>query len=280
MNTAVQFLRVRIALLVLLLIAVFYPVFQWMNVRFSDPESFYAHGYLVPFVAGYLVFLKWGQLSKLPCGSHRFGLAILLAGLLLHLGAQFFEINFLSGIMLIPVLYGLILYNCGRLIARRILFPLLFLLFMVPLPNALLMGVSFYLKIIAANCAAALMGTFIPLRQSGSLIYFPNGVLTVGAPCSGLKSMIALSALSLLFAYLGEFNARKKFLFFLLALPVAFAANILRIMLLIFVYFVYGVDAAMGKFHDFSGLAVFVFAFIGLVFLRKVFLLWHEKSAV
>ncbi len=280
MNNGIVFLRIRIAVLVLLMIGAFYPVFQWMNVRFSEAESFYAHGFLVPFVAGYLVFLKREQLKNCACVSYPAGLMILVVALILHLIAMFFEINFVSGIMLIVVLYALILYNCGRSIARQLIFPLLFLLFMIPLPNALLLGISFHMKIIAANAAAAVMGRFIPLRQSGSLIYLPNGVLTVGAPCSGLKSLIALSALSLLFAYISESRFWRKFWFFLCALPVAFGANILRIMLLIFVYFVYGADAAMGKFHDISGMLVFVFAFVGLILLRKVFLLWNEKTAV
>jgi exosortase len=262
---------VKITFLVLLLVAAFWPAFCWMRVRFTDPESFYAHGFLIPFVSGYLALRDRKGLEGVPCLPSLSGLGVFLGALFVHAIAVFFEINFLSGLLFVVVLCGLVSYNCGFGMLRRLAFPLFFLLFMIPLPNAFILGISFYMKIFAANTAGFFMKFLIPLRQSGSLIYLPNGVLTVGAPCSGLKSLIALSALSLLFAHLSGFTVRKKLLFFLCALPVAFTGNIIRIMLLILVYFIYGSEFAMGWFHDFSGFLVFVFALLGLMLLRKVF---------
>ena len=134
------------------------------------------------------------------------------------------------------------------------------------------------MKMFAAHAASSLISGIVPLKSAGSLIYLPNGVLTVGSPCSGLKSLITLAALSLLFAYLTEFSLKKKAIFFLCALPIAFIGNIVRIILLILAFYVYGSEFAMGKFHDFSGFLVFVVAFIGLTLLRNLFL-WQEKNS-
>lgn len=270
-------MRIRIVIIIALLVFIFWNTFLWMNYRFSEPESFYAHGYLVPLVSAYLIFRKKDALRSLPWEVEYSGLFLIVFSLLVHVFASFFEINFLSGLSFVAVLFGLVIYNCGFRILGSILFCLFFLLFMVPMPNTLTLGASFYLKLVAAKIASFLISSLIPLKSAGSVVYLPNGVLTVGSPCSGLKSLISLSALSLLFAYLTKFNLRKKTVFFLLALPIAFISNIFRIMLLIFVFYVYGSDVAMGWFHDFSGMLVFIFAFLGLVALRKVFLIWPEK---
>jgi len=148
------------------------------------------------------------------------------------------------------------------------------------MPQAMTLGVSFSLKLIAAKTASFLAALIIPLKNQGSLVFLPNGVLTVGAPCSGLRSLIALSALSLLFAYLNEFSLQKKGLFFILSLPIAFISNVMRIILLIMVFYIYGSKVAMGWFHDFSGVLVFVFAFLGLIILKKIFSLWPQGKTV
>jgi len=270
-------MRIRIIIIVALIGYVFWNTFLWMNYRFSEPESFYAHGYLVPFIAIFLILRKKEELFSAEFSPEIKGLWLLIAGLLLHIFALFFGINFLSGLSFIAVLFGLVIYNFGVRFLRTILFSLCFLIFMIPMPKVLTLGLSFHLKLLAARIASFLIGFIIPLKSAGSVVYLPNGVLTVGSPCSGLKSLIALSALSLLFAYLTGFSLRRRVAFFLSALPIAFASNIVRIMLLIFVFYVYGGDVALGWFHDFSGMLVFVFAFIGLVLLRKLFLLCPEK---
>ncbi|MBU4305749.1 MAG: exosortase/archaeosortase family protein [Candidatus Omnitrophica bacterium] len=265
---------IKLVLVILLTLLVFLPTLSWMRYRFSEAESFYAHGYLIPFVVAYLIFLKKEQLRNLSPNPSNAGLILLLVSLAVHLFAFYFEINFLSGLFFIAAVCGLVLYNYGAPCLRTLAFPLGFLFFMIPLPNAMTLGLSFYLKILAARMACSVIGIIVPLKNAGSLVYLPNGVLTVGTPCSGLKSLIALSALSLLFAYLTGFSFKRRILFFLAALPVAFISNVVRIILLILVYYVYGAGVAMGWFHDFSGMLVFVFAFLGLALLRKFFMVF------
>ncbi len=272
-----MFRLVKLILIILLMCLIFWPTFVWMKFRFSEPESFYAHGFLIPFVFGYLVFKQKEELKALNFKTAPAGIVVLILSLLLHLFAYFFEINFLSGFSLIGVFCGLILYNCGLTFVRQISFPLFFLMFMIPLPKAMTLGVSFHLKLFAANIASFIVSFIVPLKSANSMVYLPNGVLTVGAPCSGLKSLITLSALSLLFAHLSGFNIKRKIIFFICSIPIAILSNIVRIMLLIIVFYVYGSEVTMGWFHDFSGFLIFVIAFIGLAILRKLMLLWPEK---
>jgi len=268
----------KLVILASLTVFVFWNTLIWMNARFSEPESFYAHGFLVPFIVAYLIWQKKDKIIQAGCSSSRVGLVLATVSLLIHVFASFFEINFLSGLAFLGVLVGLILFNLGVKTAKVIWFSLFFLIFMIPFPKAMTLGLSFYLKIFAANVASFCMALIVPLRNAGGLVYLPNGILTVGAPCSGLKSLISLSALSLLFAHITGFDFKKQCLFFVCSIPVAIISNIMRIMLLILVYYVYGSKIAMGWFHDFSGMLVFVFAFVGLVIIRKVFLLCEKKQ--
>ena len=271
--------KIKILLIAIILIILYLPTFKWMNARFSEPESFYAHGFLLPFIVAYLIYDKRKFLKESPIKEEKRGRVILIASLCVHLIASYFEINFISGFSLIGVLWGLVLYNGGFVITKVLGFPLFFMVFMVPLPKATTLGLSFYMKMFAAKIASFLIAGIVPLKSAGSLIYLPNGVLTVGAPCSGLKSLISLAALSLLFAHLTDFSLKKKAAFFLCALPIAFIGNIVRIMLLILAFYVYGSEFTMGKFHDFTGFLVFVIAFIGLTLLRNLFL-WQQKKSI
>ncbi|MFH1458949.1 MAG: exosortase [Candidatus Omnitrophota bacterium] len=271
---------VLISLIVGLTVIIFWPTFDWLLYRFAEPESFYAHGYLIPFISAYLIWQKKAAWVKLKSQPSYWGLGILIFSLIIHVFSYYFEINLLSGFSLLGVIVGLILFNLGVEALKINVFALFFLIFMIPLPKVMTLGLSFYLKMFAAQTASFCVGVIVPLKNVGSFIYLPNGVLTVGTPCSGLSSLISLAALAMLFSHLTAFSKFKKAIFFILALPLALISNILRIMLLIIVCYVYGVDVAMGWFHDFSGMLVFVFAFLGLLILRNIFLLWKIQEKV
>ena len=100
-------------------------------------------------------------------------------------------------------------------------------------------------------------------------IHLPAGSLRIADPCSGLRSVIALVALGALFAYFTRAPLWKRVTLFAAAVPLAVLANIIRISVLCGVANVWGIDTALGFFHDFSGLLLFVIAFAGLVVVRR-----------
>jgi exosortase len=104
----------------------------------------------------------------------------------------------------------------------------------------------------------------------GNIIRMTKSFIIVGAPCSGLRSLIALLTLGLIFAHTINTSFFKKGLFFLSAMPIAIASNILRITTLAIVNDLYGQKVASGFFHDFSGFLVFAFAFIGLFIVGRI----------
>jgi exosortase len=114
--------------------------------------------------------------------------------------------------------------------------------------------------------------------RSGVTIHLPAGSLRIADPCSGLRSLIALVALGALYAYLTKGPTWKRGVLFASAVPLAVIANVVRISVLCAVANVWGVDAALGFFHDFSGLLLFLIAFAGLVIVRKVLRIDAERK--
>jgi len=270
--------RFKISLIFILVILTYLPTFAWMRERFLALESYYTHGWLVPFICLWLVYRKKKNLKKITIKPAISGLFILIFGLFAHILGLASQIKFVSGFSLVFVLLGLSLYLAGKDYTKEILFAILFLVFMVPLPRVLIIHISFRMKLLAAEAGTSLINWFnIPAYRAGSIVYLPNTSLTIGSPCSGLRSLISLTALGALFAYLSDLPKVKKIILFISAIPLALAANILRIGMLLWVAYVYGHDVAIGRFHDISGVLVFIFAIMGLMIINRI-LQWKPKE--
>lgn len=262
---------IKIIIIVLLFVAIFVPAFISLSGRFTAADSYYSHGFLVPLVCAYLIWRKRKKLKTLPIESSKAGLIVLVAGLLLHIISSLLKINFGTYISIIIVLEGLILYLLGREINRELLFPLVFLIFMIPLPSVVIIAFSFKMKMFAAQLSANLVNQMgISALRDGSTIYLPNGQLVIGDPCSGLRSLISLLALGAIFTQFFSVSVMRKNILFLSAIPIALTSNVLRIIALLWVTYVYGEKVALGFFHDLSGMLVFVFAFFGLFFMTRI----------
>ena len=249
---------------VLLLLA-YIPTFIWMWDRWFAKESYYGHGILIPIISLYIVWQRRELLKKAKISSGMSGLIFIAVGLFIHIICMLLKVYFISGFSLILVIYGLILFFFGKEMTKRLIFPIFFLLAMVPLPLVLIGNLTVKLKLFAAQCATFTLNRIgFPSILDGSIIRMPNSSTTVGAPCSGLRSLISLLTLGLIFSFFMKVSYFKKGLLLLSAMPIAMATNILRIIILAIVNDLYGGKVAMGFFHDFSGFLVFAIAFLGL----------------
>ncbi len=248
-------------------------VFQWMYGRYMNADSYYSHGFLVPFVTLFLIWMKRDQLLDQPQQESRAGLVLIVAALLLHILGTLLYIFALSAFSLFFLIIGLTLYLCGNEITRTIRFPLLFLIFMFPLPEAIISIISFPLKMFAAKAGVWIVGLLgIPIHGEGFNIFIPAGELLVGNPCSGLRSLIAFLALGAVFAYLSNLTLVRKYILFFISIPIALLSNIIRVPILILVSYYWGLEAAAPDtlVHTASGLLVFVLGFLLLMMSAKV----------
>lgn len=259
-------------LLIIALATAYYPTLLWLCERFVATDSYYSHGFLVPLVVGYLIWAKKQELIKEIPHCNRTGLWLVLAALGGNALSLFVGVYFVSGLSLLLLAFGLTLYFFGSSITRKVAVPLLFLLFMVPLPLSAINAISFPMRMYATKVSVFLVHHLsgINVHSEGFQIILPNGMLTVGLPCSGLRSLIAMLALGGFIAYRMEGNIFRRILLLIIAVPIALASNILRIMLLTFGAYRCGPGIMEGGFHDVTGYLMFVFAFATLWYFRKV----------
>jgi exosortase len=258
----------KISILLLLFIIAYLPTWQWMWERWFTYDSYYSHGILVPFISSFLIWQKRHILKNIRLEPSTKGIWLFLAGISIHLISLLFQVYFTSGFSMIIVLAGFTLCVYGKNMLKEILFPVIFLGFMVPLPLVMVIGMSFELKLLSAHMAAVMLNIInIPAVQEGSYIHMEHASVVVEDVCSGLRSLIALMALGALFAYWMKSGWLQKTVLFFSSIPIAIITNMLRIMILSIISEFWGIQYITGFTHGLSGILVFMLAFL---FLSKV----------
>lgn len=269
--------RIKFILSVGLLIIAYIPTLAWMIDRWMQKESYYGHGFLIPLVSLFIVWQRRsilretmvnGRWSMAPSGGfalNSLGLWVVGFALLAHIVCAALRVYFVSGFTFIAALSGLILFFFGKEILRKLTFPLFFLATMIPLPLVLIGNLTVRLKLFATEAATFILNRIgFPSVHDGNVIIMPHSHIIIEAPCSGLRSLISLLTLGLIFAYAMKMPMWKKAVLFLSSIPIAVATNIIRILLLAIVNDLYGEKIAMGFFHDASGFLLFAIAFLML----------------
>jgi len=250
---------------------------QWWN----DPN--FSHGFFVP---AFSLFVLWQDRRRLaevairPSGwglvITALGLAVLIVGVL---GAELF----LSRFSLLIVIAGLVIFFRGWGWFRAILFPWALLILMIPIPAIIFNQITFPLQILASKAAAfALPLAGVPVLREGNVINLPAMPLEVAQACSGIRSLLSLGTLAIIYGYLMESRNSLRAVLALASIPIAVIANSLRIVGTGLLVQYWNPDKAEGFFHAFSGWLIFVVS-LGLLFLlhRLLRLIWpgEEKAA-
>ncbi|MEO6486555.1 MAG: exosortase A [Thermoanaerobaculia bacterium] len=239
----------------------------------------YSHGFLIVPLAGYFAWERRDQLRRIPLDPRSSGLlivggslAVLIAGLL---GAELF----LTRIALIGTLAGGILFVLGWQHLKVLLFPLGILVLMIPLPAIIFNQIVFPLQLLASRVGeASLSAAGVPVLREGNVIILANTSLEVAEACSGIRSLVSLLTLGIVYGYFVDRRPGVRTAIALSSIPVAILANGLRVAGTGFAAHFFGSAAAQGFFHTFSGWLVFVFAFV-LLFAVVRTLKWLFPSA-
>jgi exosortase len=248
-------------LIALALCLIYWPTLRWL-VNSWLSSSYYSHGFLVPFVSAAIIWTKREQLeTKEPTLSGIFW--ILLAAVLYALNI-ILDIRVLGPLSLLVLIAGLTWLSRGMRAVKVLAFPLIFLLFLVPFP--FIPDLAYRLQEISVFSSSRLLGILgFPITSSGAEIYLQTTVFTVGVPCSGINSLVALLALASVYAFILQGPLSKRIGLFVMAFPIAIVANILRIVSIIMVAYFFNVQTAAGWYHDISSPIFFVLAFLAVV---------------
>jgi len=272
-NTLPRVNILGLSIVSLLIIFLYRMTLLWMYDRYTAADSYYSHGFLVPFISLYFIYQKREQLNQYNQQSSMVGLLVILFALLLHILGTVLYIFSISGFSIFFLTIGLSLFLFGTERTKIIWFPLLFLIFMFPLPLTVISLISFPLKMMAAKAGVwvtSLLG--VPVYHEGFNIYIPAGHLLVGNPCSGLRSLISFLALGSIFAYVTPISVGRKWLLFFLTIPIALFSNFVRVPLLVQASHYLGLEAAAPDtiIHTGTGILVFVIGFVLLLTSAKV----------
>ena len=263
-------LIITLGLLSLCFLLVYYQVILQLAYSWDNNPN-YSHGYFIPFISAFMVWYKRGEIFGQEIRPRPvLGTLLILAGLMQLMVAWVGSEYFLQASSMIPVLIGLTLVFWGTAVTRKMLVPILFLIFMIPLPAILWNQLAFPLALMASKIGASavdMMG--LPILREGNILYLPNVTLQVEEACSGLRSLTTLFALSALIAYMSPLKRVSKLIIFLAAVPIALVGNIVRLIATAVLAKYFGSVVAEGFIHDFSGWLLFVFGLVFLMLLQS-----------
>ena len=193
-------------------------VYDWVN------DGNYSHGFLIVPVAAYLVWERRKKLTATPIRPNVLGL-VLLVGSLATLTAGILGAElFLSRVSMIGVIGGAVLFTTGWRYLRVLMFPLAFLLLMIPIPAIIFNEIAFPLQLLASRCAEWTLSTaHIPVLREGNIIVLANTTLEVAEACSGIRSLISLVTLAIIYGYFTDDRVWARVVLTLAAVPVAVA---------------------------------------------------------
>lgn len=264
----------RGAVLVAAVLGLYAPILvRLVRHWYIDPD--YSHGFLVPFLSAYLIWLRRDKLAQVARRPSNWGILLVVGSLgLLFLGSLGAEL-FLTRISIIGTICGLIVYFSGWRLLRAMAFPLAFLLFAVPIPVVIYNEIVFPLQFIASrfatNCLEML--NLFPIMREGNILIMPGMRLEVVEACSGIRSLMSLLALAAGYGYLAEKSVPVRWFLFLAMVPLAIISNGTRVMITALMTNYIGPQAAEGFMHEFSGWVIFVVA-------TALFLALHSLTVV
>jgi len=263
----------------LLLAGLLFVVAQWPVLAdwwwiWNSTDSYYSHGILVPFIAGFMMWVKRRELAQTKLGPCWYGLPVLLLFLPIHTLGLLLGLRVLHGIAFLVAIYGIILMMLGWKATRILFIPVLFTITMIPLAIWALDNATGRYQIISTTVAAKILQltTQADVTQYGNTIEAGNlpELLIVGMPCSGLRLLISLVTFSWFFVYLAQAARWKKAILMALSFPLSILVNSVRITMIGYVGMWTYSGSAMHKFHNYSGYISLVICFALLFGIAKL----------
>ena len=279
-DTILNGYRVKILILLVLFVAAYWVPLQSMVGTWYKNED-YSYGFLIPVITAYLLWERRKELPGLPVKSSFAVLPLVLVFVLLSV----YGILGSSGNIAMPatpiVFFLLFAFCFGVDAARRLILPLGFLIFMIPIPAFLERTIGLYLKSISSRLGGELIRMAgLAVHVSGNIIDLGVTKLQVVDACSGLRYIFPLLALGILYAYFFEKVAWKRIVCVLATIPIAIITNTLRIAITGILIPHFGTEVAEGFFHGFSGWLIFLAAFAFLFILGRILRLFPSPQPV
>ena len=239
-------------------------VMDWYN------DDNYSHGFLIVPLALYFVWERRHKLRNIPLAPNAFGLVVVFGSIVVLIAGILGSELFLTRISILGTLVGVVLFLCGAGYLRALMFPLAFLLLMIPIPAIIFNQIAFPLQLLASRFGESAMGIAnVPVLREGNVLILANTTLEVAEACSGIRSLVSLLTLAIVLGYFSDPRGWVRTLVALSSVPVAIVTNGFRVAGTGIAAHQFGAAAAEGFFHEFSGWLVFVSAFMLMLAVQR-----------
>jgi exosortase len=245
---------------------------QWWH----SPD--FSHGFFVPLFSAFVVWQERDRLASIRLRPSWSGLALLAFGLCIFILGQLGAELFLARSSMLVVLAALIVLFLGWSYFRALLFPLAFLVLMIPIPTIVFNHITFPLQLLDSQVAATILPWLgVPVFREGNVINLPAMPLNVAEACSGIRSLMSLTTLAIIYGYLMDRRFVVRVALTVASIPIAVAANSLRIIGTGLLVQYWGPDKAEGYFHASWGIFIFAIALVMLYLLHQaICFIWPE----
>lgn len=246
------------AALAILIVFLYHEIVARMFRNWWEDPNF-SHGFLIPLFSGFLIWRQWKQLAQIPVSPSWTGIIVVAGSLnILVVGVLGVEM-FLSRSSLVFLAAGLVILFLGWNHFKAILFPWAFLFLMIPIPVIIFNQAAFPLQLLASQFASGLLELLgVPVLREGNVIHLPAMPLEVAEACSGIRSLMSLVALAVIYGYLLEPKISRRMVLAGAAVPIAVVANGLRVVGTGLLVYWWDPEKALGFFHTFSGWLIFI----------------------
>jgi exosortase len=247
-----------------LLAAIYYRVFlKLVSDWYTLPD--FSHGFLVPLFAAMLLWEKRAAICTLPFRPSWSGIPLLMLGLLTLLVGNYGAELFLSRISFVLIVAAIVLTLCGWAMLREVGLTLFVLLLAIPIPAIIFNQITMPLQFFASEVASSILPIFgVPVLREGNVIQLPAMQLEVAEACSGIRSLMSLFTLAVVYGHFIERSHTRRVLLALASIPIAVAANAIRIVGTGLCVQFWDPEKALGFFHQFSGWVMFLVSLASL----------------
>lgn len=231
----------------------------------------YSHGFLIVPIAIYFAWERRDRFKEAVRRPSVWGIVIVMGSMALLLAGILGSELFVTRISILGTIAGIILFLFGWNHLKIMMLPIAFLLLMIPIPAIIFNQIAFPLQLLASRFGEfALLAAHIPVLREGNVIHLANTSLEVAEACSGIRSLISLLTLGIVFGYFTDARLWVRWALAIGTIPIAIAANGIRVAGTGIAAHFYGEAAAQGFFHSFSGWIIFIAAFIMMFVLYRI----------
>lgn len=265
-----------VLIIVLFVLMYYFTLTDLISLWLSNED--YGHGFFVIPITLYLIWRKREILSKLPLKPTKYGYGLLALWAVLYgvgLVGHISTILYLSMVVFPLASVATLISGSASLM---ILGPIVFMIFMFPVPSEIYTRVTNPLLLISTTASYHILHMIdIPVLQEGNLLTLSNYSMKVVQACSGIRSLLSIMALAFLMSSIMIKNRLIGSVFFLTSIPVAILGNILRITITALLAYYVSPRAAEGFAHTVAGITTFVFSFLLLYWFME-FILWVSRE--